>query len=183
MISANEYPGENQDILIKEQPKFDFKEFNKFQTYFFTNVKMFDMYTNYEIRNHSVTLLTNIGKAFPELARSILDIYSEDVKAIHSPSIIRALQQHKFVNGFSNPRIPQEIFYKGNKAKPAPKKKAIKRKTAKGHEFTDDVKADIMSLMWFDSKDYEAFKFRKDVQDLGLKLIDSKGYVILDKVK
>lgn len=183
MINQQKYPDENQDISIKEEPKFDFKEFNKFQTYFFTNAAMFAMYTNYEIKRHSVTLLTNIGKAFPELSRKILDIYSPDIKAIHSPAIIIALQKYKFINGFSTPRMPKEIYYKQNKPKAGPKKKGIKRKTEKGHEFTDDIKFEIMSKMMLDSKSYEDFKFRKDVQDLGLMLIDNKGFKIIDKTK
>jgi hypothetical protein len=90
----------------------NFQEFNQFQTYFYTNINLFNNYTNFEIKRNSVQLLVNISKGFPALSQEILNIYSPEVKSIESPAIIRALQQAKFVNGFSRPKIPQFIYFK-----------------------------------------------------------------------
>ena len=138
---------------------------------------------NFEMKQYSVMLLTNIAKGFPDLARKIMDAYSPTgFKAIESPAVLKALQAAKFVTGFGIARQPQFIFYKQNKPKAGPKKKSVKKKTEKGYEFTEDIKAEIMRIMWLDSKSFESFKFNKDVQDLGLMLIDNKGYSIIDKV-
>lgn len=175
MNNLNKLPNENSEVFAK----IDYTEFNKFQTYFYTNIVMFNQYTDFEIKKYAVQLLTNVAKGFPDLAKNILNIYSPQVVAIQSPAIIKALQRAKFVTGFGNARVPQFIYFKQNKAKPVPKKKGVRRKTTKGEEFTDDIIFEIQSILMYDSKDYEAFKFTPKVQQLGKMLIDNKGYNIL----
>lgn len=149
----------------------NFEEFNKFQTYFYTDIDKFNSFTNFEIRRNSVALLTNIGKEFPKLAMDILGIYSADIKGIESPAVIKALQRAKFITGFSTPRVPQYIYYKNLKPKTVKKKATVKRKTKKGLEFTEDIIEKIQSILFYDSKDYELFKYSEQVQYLGKQIM------------
>lgn len=146
----------------------NFQEFNQFQTYFYTNVAQFNMYSNFEIRRNSVALLTNICKGFPLLAKDILNAYSPDVKAVESPAIIKALQRAKFVNGFSKSKVPQYIYYKNLKAvkSKAPKVK-VKRLSKKLINFEPEVMDKIQTILFLDTKDYEDMKYTERVQKLG----------------
>lgn len=159
----------------------NFQEFNQFQTYFYTNVERFNMYSNFEIRRNSVQLLVNISKGFPLLSQEILNIYSKfGPKAVESPAIIKALQQAKFVNGFSRPKVPQYIYFKNAKVVKSkePKVKVIKNKsknkTKKYVEFEPEIIDQIQSILFFDEKDYQDFKHTDKVQTLGLNLITNK---------
>lgn len=153
----------------------NFQEFNKFQTYFYTDVYKFNSFTNFEIKRNSVMLLTNIGKGFPILAQQVLDIYSPIVKAIESPAIIKALQRAKFVNGFSKNKIPNYVYWKTNK--PIKAKASIKKVTNKNSkkflEFSEDIIDIIKSTLMYDEKDYQTFKYTDLVQKLGKNLIES----------
>ena len=160
----------------------NFEEFNKFQTFFYTDVNKFNSFSNFEIKRNSVMLLTNIGKEFPKLAMDILDIYSPEVKSIESPAIIKALQRAKFITGFSKTRIPQSIYYKNLKPKTVKKKTTIKKKTEKGIEFSDDIVAKIQSILIYDNKDYELFKFSPQVQNLGKQLLGEFYNEIKNKI-
>ena len=55
--------------------KNNFQEFNQFQTYFYTNINQFNMFSNFEIKRNSVQLIINISKGYPNLAYEILNIY------------------------------------------------------------------------------------------------------------
>lgn len=152
----------------------NFQEFNKFQTYFYTNVNQFNMYSNFEIKRNSVQLLVNICKGFPLLSDEILNIYSPEVKAIESPAIIKALQRSKFVNGFSKPKVPQYIYFKNLKPVKTkePKIKSTKKKI-KYIEFELDIVEKIQTILMLDEKDYQDFKTTEKVQTLGLNLINN----------
>lgn len=149
----------------------NFQEFNQFQTYFYTNVAQFNMYTNFEIKRNSVALLTNICKGFPLLADEILNVWSPEVKAIESPAIIKALQRAKFVNGFSKVKVPQYIYYKNLKAA---KVKVPKVKVVKSNKkliiFEPEIIDKIQTILMYDERDYEDFKFTEKVQTLGKNL-------------
>lgn len=154
--------------------KNNFQEFNQFQTYFYTNVNQFNMFSNFEIKRNSVQLIINISKGYPNLAYEILNIYSPDVKAVESPAIIKALQRSKFVNGFSKPKIPQYIFYKTVKV---PKSKEVKKKILKKDknliEFDEIIKDKIQTILFLDDKDYQEFKFTEKIQKLGKNLLSN----------
>ena len=123
-------------------------------------------------------LLVNISKGFPALSQEILNIYSPEVKSIESPAIIRALQQAKFVNGFSRPKIPQFIYFKQSKTKAKPikpeKKKITKKLSKKDKELMVDfdpaIIEKIQSILFLDNKDFEDFKYTEQVQNLGRNL-------------
>lgn len=154
--------------------KNNFQEFNQFQTYFYTNINQFNMFSNFEIKRNSVQLIINISKGYPNLAYEILNIYSPDVKAVESPAIIKALQRSKFVNGFSKPKIPQYIFYKTVKI---PKTKEPKKKIVKKDknliEFDEIIKDKIQTILFLDDKDYQEFKFTEKIQKLGKNLLNN----------
>ena len=154
--------------------KNNFQEFNQFQTYFYTNVNQFNMFSNFEIKRNSVQLIINISKGYPNLAYEILNIYSPDVKAVESPAIIKALQRSKFVNGFSKPKIPQYIFYKTVKVPKTkePKKKIIK-KDKNIIEFDEIIKDKIQTILFLDDKDYQEFKYTERIQKLGKNLLNN----------
>lgn len=150
-----------------------FEEFNKFQTYFYTSVQMFEQFTNFEIKRNAVMLLTNIGKGFPVLSMQILDIYSPDVKAIESPAIIKALQRAKFCNGFSRARMPNYVYYKNMKPKKESKSKVVKTKKISYIEFDDTIRDIIQSKLLLDNKDYMYLLPSKRIQDLGKHLLNN----------
>ena len=154
--------------------KNNFQEFNQFQTYFYTNINQFNMFSNFEIKRNSVQLIINISKGYPNLAYEILNIYSPDVKAVESPAIIKALQRSKFVNGFSKPKIPQYIYFKTVKV---PKTKEVKKKIVKKDknliEFDKIIKDKIQTILFLDDKDYQEFKFTEKIQKLGKNLLSN----------
>lgn len=154
--------------------KNNFQEFNQFQTYFYTNINQFNMFSNFEIKRNSVQLIINISKGYPNLAYEILNIYSPDVKAVESPAIIKALQRSKFVNGFSKPKIPQYIYFKTVKV---PKTKEVKKKIVKKDknliEFDEIIKDKIQTILFLDDKDYQEFKFTEKIQKLGKNLLSN----------
>lgn len=153
----------------------NYQEFNQFQTYFYTNINQFNMFSNFEIKRNSVQLLVNISKGYPNLAYEILNIYSPDVKAIESPAIIKALQRNKFVNGFSKPKIPQYIFFKTVKVPKIKevKKKIVKKKNKDVIEFDEIIKDKIQTLLFLDEKDYQDFKYTEKIQKLGKNLLNN----------
>jgi hypothetical protein len=156
-----------------EQPKNnDYLFFNKFQTFFYTNIAEFQNFTYFEIKNNSFTLLNNLIKGFPHLAEELMNIYSPAVKIFESPAIILALQR-KFVNNFSRPRVPQYLYYKSMKAKPESKKKSkdVKVNGVILKEFPMEVKKEIMSILMYDTKTYEYLKYSTKIQFLGNQLL------------
>lgn len=154
----------------------NFQEFNQFQTYFYTDINKFNMYTNFEIKRNSVQLLVNISKGFPLLTNEILNIYAKfGPKAVESPAIIKALQQAKFVNGFSRAKVPQYIYYKNAKVtKPKEPKVKVNKKAKKFIEFEPEIIEQIQTILFLDEKDYQDFKTTDRVQTLGLNLITNK---------
>jgi regulator of PEP synthase PpsR (kinase-PPPase family) len=109
-------------------------------------------------------------KGLPQLADDVYNIYSPNVKAIQSPAIIIALQ-HRFVNGFSNSRVPKFVYYKAGKVV---KEKVTKIKTKKGVVvpvvFDSEIVDIIQSALCYDSKTYDYLKFSPQIQKLGLEL-------------
>lgn len=112
-------------------------------------------------------------KGFPHLADEMINLYSPTVKTIQSPAIILALQ-HRFVNGFSTPKLPQFIYYKSGKAS---KEKVVRVKLKKGETAPIEFDAEIVSILktslCYDSKTYEYLKFRPHIQKLGIELMKS----------
>ena len=147
-----------------------YQEFNKFQTYFYTDREKFNNFSNYDIKKHAFVLLNNMGKGFPELADSIGSLYSPIVKAIQSPAIIKALQC-RFVNNFSNKRIPSFIYYKTLPKQKESKKKSTKKSKTTCVEFDIEIQNEIKSILMIDSKDYESFKNTDKVQFLGKQIL------------
>lgn len=155
----------------------DYREFNKFQTLFYTDIHTFSQYTHFEINKHAFMLLNNLIKGFPHQAIEILDTYSPHVKAIQSPAIILALQR-KYVNDFSRARVPQHIYYKSLKAKAEPKVRV--KKVKKGtkiieyFDFDNETAFTIKSILKIDNKTYEYLKNSERVQNLGKLLLSEE---------
>lgn len=149
----------------------DYKAFNKFQNYFFTNIQGFGLFTNFEINTHSFLLFNSLTKAFPDTAKKFM-FYNDFFKFNNSPDLIRALQ-HKFVNGFNRNRIPQGVYYKAAK-KPAGKiNKKLRTKKLPGNLilFSPEVISIICSNLFIDSKTYDTLKFTPKIQNLGKQIV------------
>ena len=163
----------------------DYTFFNKFQAYFYTDIVAFSEFTNFEIKQNTFVLLTNLIKGFPVLGTEIMDVYAPGfVTFDNSPSLIKALQR-KFVNNFSRPRVPQHIYFKQQKLTPN-KKTKIKKIDKNLIIFSDDIQFEIKSILMYDSKTYETLKYSQKVQYLGLQLIaefDKKELIFLNKSK
>lgn len=167
---------ESSDSINKSNDYY--QEFNKFQTYFYTDIVKFNNYSNYDIKKHAFVLLNNIAKGFPELADTIGNLYSPIVKAIQSPAIIKALQ-HRFVNPYSYCRVPQFIYFKSQaKTKEKSSTKSGTKKTTKdnkeiqkGIDFDISVQQEIQSILFIDNKDYENLKYTDKVQFLGKQIL------------
>lgn len=156
---------------VKAAPNYEM--FNKFQTYFYTSIPDFENFTHYQIKTNAFQLLSNMTKAFPNLAVDIMDVYvpgTDFVKFDECPSLIKALQR-KFVNGFSRSKIPQPIFYKSLKAKAVKKPKAVKVDKDL-MVFSDDIIMEIKTILFYDSKTYETLKFSEKVQFIGKQLTE-----------
>jgi hypothetical protein len=145
----------------------DWSFFNKFQTDFFTNPEEFANYSTYDIKEYSVTLLTNLYKGFPHLADEIINLYNPYFKAIHSPALLIAVQRVKFCNGFTRARVPQFIYFAQSKKKA----KVAEEKTEKIPkgivEFSVDVRIEIMNILQYDIKTYQYLKNTERVQFIG----------------
>lgn len=158
-----------------EQPiskQVDYTVFNRFQTMFYTNIKAFESYTYFEIKQNSFILLNNIIKGLPHLANEIMNIYSPHVKIFESPAIILALQR-RFVNNFNNARVPQYIYYKAAKVKPESKRKVkeIKLNGVTLKLFPPEVNSEIMTILMLDSKTFDYLKYSEKIQFLGTQLM------------
>lgn len=166
---------ESVDSIDSSKTNDYYQEFNKFQTYFYTDVIRFDNYSNYDIKKHAFVLLNNIAKGFPDLADTIGNLYSPIVKAIQSPAIIKALQ-HRFVNPYSHCRVPQFIYYKSlpktkEKTGTKSKKKIDKSNIITGIDFDVSVQQEIQSILFIDNKDFESLKYTDKVQFLGKQIL------------
>lgn len=154
-----------------QSTKVNYEFFNRFQSMFYQNINEFEKYSYYEIKQNSFPLLNNLIKGFPHLADELFNIYSPAIKVFDSPAIILALQR-KFVNGFTRPRIPQFIFYKGGKSKAS---NIGKEKSIKIDKdlivFEPEITKEIMSILMYDSKTYEYLKFSSKVQFLGKQIL------------
>lgn len=149
-----------------------FEAFNKFQNMFYLSIPEFEKFTYYEIKTHSFVLLNNMLKGFPHKTEELLNIYSPAIKIFESPAIIMALQR-RFVNNFSRARVPQFLYYKAAKIKPESKRKAkeIKKNGVILQEFPVNVINEIKSILMYDSKTYEYFKYSTKVQFLGSQIL------------
>lgn len=164
-----------------------YEEFNKFQTAFYTSASNFENFSNYEMRKHGYVLLNNLAKGFPHLASIISNLKGLNWKGIESRNVLIALQRTKFVNNFTRTRIPQFIYYKNNSTKKTPeeKKSKVKATKQKGNktliEFSDDIKAQICSSLFIDSKTYEYLKFSDNIQRLGNQILGQ--FIEEEKIK
>ena len=149
----------------------DYSAFNRFQQLFYTDILEFEKYTNYEIKQNSVTLLTNIAKGFPHLADQILNLYSPALKAIESPAMLKALQRTKFINNFSRPRVPQFIYYKSSTKKAKVEKEKVIKIPKTSIDFDMPIRTTIMEILMIDTKTYEYLKFNDKIQKLGKQLL------------
>ena len=169
-------PIKNINIMEEKVPN-SYEEFNKFQQAFYTSALEFSNFSNYEIRKHGYVLLNNLAKGFPHLASIITNLKGLDWKGTDSRNVLIALQRTKFVNNFNKTRIPQFIYYKNNSTKKSPEEKKSKVKATKQKgdktliDFSDDIKAQICSILFIDSKTYEYIKFGNDVQRIGNQLL------------
>lgn len=144
----------------------NYKFFNKFQNYFFTNIHGFKSFTDYEINENSFLLFGSITKAFPTTAKKYM-FYNDFLKFNKCPSLIRALQ-HKFINNFSRPRIPQAVFFPT--AKKTKSKSEVKSTTDKKStyiKFNDLIRDTIQQKLFLDSKTYNSVEHTDKIQTLG----------------
>lgn len=161
--------------------KNNYEAFNKFQTYFYTNVNEFNNFTNYEIKEHSFTLLVNMSKGFPALSADIMNVYCKDFISFREcPTLIKALQR-KFVNGFFRAKFPQFIYYKTPKVT---KLKVTKAKIGKDLvDFSSDIIFEIKSILMYDNKTFEYYKYSDKVQRLGKQLASEFERSEIEKIK
>ncbi len=146
----------------------DYVELNKFQNNFYTNVEEFKKTTKHEVKRNGYTLLNSLGKGYPYLADLILNLKSFNWNGPESHQILIALQK-KFINNFNNVSIPQFIFWKTPKQS---KQKDLEIKNKKGLLiFNAEISAEIQSILMYDCKTYETFKFTDKVQELGKSII------------
>lgn len=145
-----------------------YQAFNNFQTAFYTNKTKFKDYTKFEVKKHGYVLLNNMSKGFPNLADLITNLHSFTWKGTESKQILIALQGLKFVNGFSQLRVPKFIYYLTPKK---PKTKSKSRKNKKGLDFDLEIKVRICELLMYDNKTYESLKYSGQVQEIGKQLI------------
>ena len=146
-----------------------YKEFNNFQTAFYTNIENFNNFSNFEVKKHGYVLLNNMGKGFPALANIILNTNGIGWKGVESKPLLQALQRLKFVNGFNRINIPAFIYYSGKNNKEPKNKKTIK--SDNGLIFSNEIKSKIQSILFYDEKTYEYLKFEEEIQYLGKQLL------------
>lgn len=155
----------------------DYKEFNDFQNKFYLNITEFKSLSNFDVKKHGYTLLNNLGKGYPYLANLILNLKGIGWSGPESHQILIALQR-KFINNFNFSRLPKSIYWKS--IKPDKQKEKVK-KTDKGLEFSSDIEDQIKSILFYDSKTFEQFKYSDEVQNIGQQII---GQVIQsEKIK
>lgn len=141
----------------------NYQVFNKFQQNFYTSISEFDKYTDYEIRINSYMLMNNMIKGNPAIALTLMNCYSDHVKMIQSPAIIKALQR-KFINGFSKAKMPQYIYFK-DQSKASKSNKLTKNKVI---EVEPSIKQNICSILFIDNKTFDYLLFRKNPKILSL---------------
>lgn len=164
-----------------KKPAVDYTFFNKFQTYFYTNIAEFSKFTNYEIKQNAFVLVNNIAKGLPTLSTEISNVYCKGfINFQECPSLILALQR-KFVNGFSRARIPQSIFYKTPKVT---KLKAVAAKQDKSLlDFDDSIAFQIKSVLFIDEKTYQYFKYSDKIQRMGKHYLEEFEKSEIEKIK
>lgn len=145
----------------------DYREFNAFQTKFYTNIKEFNELSKFEIKRHGYTLLNNLAKGYPHLADLILNLKGFDWNGPESHQILIALQRN-FINNFNTIRVPKFIYWKNLKNTVV--KERVK-KTKKGLEFGSEITKKIQSILLYDDKTFESFKYSEKVQNLGKQLL------------
>jgi len=145
----------------------DYKEFNEFQTKFYTNIKEFNELSKFEIKRHGYTLLNNLAKGYPHLSNLILNLKGFDWNGPESHQILIALQRN-FINNFNTIRVPKFIYWKNLKNTVV--KERVK-KTKKGLEFGSEITTKIQSILLYDDKTFESFKYSEKVQNLGKQLL------------
>ena len=143
-----------------------YEEFNRFQSAFYTNIKVFNEYTRFDFKRHGFDLLYSLAKGFPNLSNIFLNLKGIGWSAIESPGILKALQRN-FVNNFNASRVPSFIYFKAEKVEKPEKIKKIKDK---GFVFDVEIQNQIKSILFMDSKTYEYLKFTDKVQFLGQQL-------------
>ena len=144
-----------------------YQEFNLFQTRFFTSIPGFLSYSNNDFKRHGYTLLNNLAKGFPNLADLISNLNGINWKGSESPAILQALQRN-FVTNYKKPEIPFFVYFKGTVEKD---KTSKAKKTEKGYVFDVEIKSQIGSILFVDSKTFEDIKYTEEVQFLGMQIL------------
>ena len=144
-----------------------YQEFNLFQTKFFTSIQGFNNYSNNDFKKHGYTLLNNLAKGFPNLADLVINLNGINWRGSESPAILQALQRN-FVTSYKKPEVPFFIYFKGNVEK---EKTSKAKKTEKGYVFDSEIKAQICSILFVDSKTFEDIKYSDEVQFLGKQIL------------
>lgn len=141
----------------------EYKEFNEFQTAFFTDIDKFSRYSDYEVRRHSYKLFETISKQYPALVCAVQNLQGFEWKASESKEILQALQR-KFVTRLKRYQgVPQFVFYKSAERE----KKTKVKETKFGLIFDTDIRSRIMQIKMYDNKTYEHLKFTEEIQQLG----------------
>lgn len=145
-----------------------FEQFNNFQTSFFTDIKMFDKYTVYELKKFGYVLLNNIAKGFPNLADIICNLKGIGWDGVTSIQILRALQS-QLMSNFK--RVPMFVFFKNMKNEKEKSKAKVSKVNKKMLDFDSEIKSQICSILMYDSKTYEELKYSEKVQYLGRQIL------------
>ncbi len=143
-----------------------YDEFNRFQSSFYTNIRVFNEFTNFDFKRHGFVLISNLAKGFPNLADLVANLNGIGWKGTESPAILKSLQRN-FVNNFNATQIPQFIYYKSEKVV---KSKEKSKETSKGLIFDSEIQSEIQSILFIDSKTYEYLRFGPKIQFLGQQL-------------
>jgi hypothetical protein len=147
-----------------------YNEFNKFQTNFFTNIEVFEGYSNYEVGKFGYVLINNIAKGFPNLADIISNLKGLNWSGVKSPALLKALQR-RFVNKHVNVRIPNFVYFKNMKPEKETTKARASKKSKDLLDFDLEIQTQICSILKYDTKTYEYLKYSEKVQFLGRQLL------------
>jgi hypothetical protein len=110
--------------------------------------------------------MNNMIKGNPAIALTLMNCYSDHVKMIQSPAIIKALQR-KFINGFSKAKMPQYIYFKDQ----SKASKTTKNKSSSNDKIIEVeplIKQNICSILFIDNKTFDYLLFRKNPKILSL---------------
>lgn len=151
--------------------------FIDYVNHFLSDKQRFSLYTEFEHKKHGYRLMLTISKRFPNLTDTLMNRGGFDWKFYECSATLAAFQ-HEFLK-----RRPDTSFAYWPTPK-IKKEKAVATKTAKGLlQFSDDIKAEVCSVLHYDSKTYESLKFTPRVQKVGKQFTDKLVTVRNTKLK